>query len=106
MEFRAGKFFLFFGLFCVLISLGILSLFTFIEEEATIAVILGVLFISGFLLALGVFFLLHYYNYSIILTEKSMMVQNELGRRKEIFWKDIDQVTFNKTMYMHVHYHK
>jgi len=103
MEIRAGKFILFFGLFCVAIGIGILALFLSLKQDnSDPSVIYGVLLLCSFFLGLAVYFLLHYYKYRIILSEKSMVIQNELGRRKEVFWKDVDQVTYHKTFTMFI----
>ncbi|KAB8153614.1 hypothetical protein EZY14_010305 [Kordia sp. TARA_039_SRF] len=103
MEIRAGKFILFLGLFCLVASIGILSLFLSLREEGEEAsVFFGVLLLCSFFFGFAVYFLLHYYNHRIILTEKSMVIQNELRRRKEIFLNDISQVTFSKIFQMFI----
>jgi hypothetical protein len=103
MEIRAGKFILYFGLFCIAVPIGIFVLyFTTKKEDTDPDVIYAVLLFCSLFLAFAAYFLLHYYNHRIILSKKSMVIQNELGRRKEIFWDDIDQVTFHKGFKMFV----
>ena len=103
MEIRAGKFILFFGLFCIAVAIGILAIFLSVKkEDSDPSAIYGVLLLCSFFLGFAVYFLLHYYKHRIILSEKSMVIHNELGRLKEIFWDDIDQVTFHKGFKMFI----
>ena len=100
MELRIGKPILFVGLFSIVLALIIIFalLFTTKDIEFGVYIIVTVLFLIFF--GIGMYLTLHYVNYRIEIDEKSMIIQNELGRKKEIFWNNIDQVTFNKSFKM------
>ncbi|WP_396601633.1 hypothetical protein [Algibacter sp. R77976] len=100
MNLKPGKLILFFGLFCFAISLLLIYVLFFVLEEYENGGLLSVLLmLIGFFL-IGLYLTLHYYKYRIIIGEKSMIIKNEIGAKKEIYWTDIDKVDYNKTFNM------
>jgi len=96
MELKPRKFILFFGLLCLATSLLLIYVLLFVLKEYKNGGLLSVvLMLIGFL-SIGLYLILHYYKYKIIISDKSMTINNEIGTKKEIYWADIDKVGYNK----------
>lgn len=100
MDLKPGKFILFFGLFCFAISLLLIYVLFFVLKEYENGGLLSVLLMFFGFFSIGLYLTLHYYRYRIIIGEKSMIIKNEIGKKKEIYWTDIDKVDYNKTFNM------
>ena len=100
MDLKPGKFILFFGLFCFTISLLLIYVLFFVLKEYENGGLLSVLLMFFGFFLIGLYLTLHYYKYRIIIGDKSMIIKNEIGTKKEIYWTDIDKVDYNKTFNM------
>ncbi len=100
MDLRPGKLILFFGLFCFVISLLLIYVLFFVLEKYENGGLLSVLLMLIGFFSIGLYLTLHYYKYRIIIGDKSMIIKNEIGAKKEIYWNDIDKVDYNKTFNM------
>ncbi|MCL8009370.1 hypothetical protein M8845_18240 [Gelidibacter japonicus] len=100
MDLKPGKLILFFGLFCFAISLVLVYVLFFVLEEYENGGLLSILLMLIGFFSIGLYLTLHYYKYRIIIGDKSMIIKNEIGTKKEIYWTDIDKVDYNKTFNM------
>lgn len=102
MDIKPAKFILFFGIFSLTISSVLIYVMLFVlkENEGLLSVFL--MFIGFF--SCGLYLTLHYYKYRIIINEKSMIINNEFGSKKEIYWNEIQKVNYNKTFKMIIVY--
>ncbi|TBN06886.1 hypothetical protein EYD45_03110 [Hyunsoonleella flava] len=97
MDLKPGKLILYFGLFCFAISLLLIYVLFFVLKEYENGGLLSVLgMLIGFSL-IGLYLTLHYFKYRIIIGDKSMTINNEIGQKEEIYWNDIEKVDYNKT---------
>lgn len=100
MDLKPGKLILFFGFICFAISLLLSYVLFFVLKEYENGGLLSVLLMLIGFLSIGLYLTLHYYKYRIIIGDKSMIIKNEIGAQKEIYWTEIDKVDYNKTFNM------
>ncbi|MFI1770213.1 hypothetical protein [Thalassobellus citreus] len=100
MDLKPGKLILFFGLLCFAISLLLIYVLFFVLKEYENDGLLSVLLMFIGFFSIGLYLTLHYYKYKIIIGDKSMIIKNEIGTKKEIYWTDIDKVDYNKSFNM------
>jgi len=106
MDLKPGKFILFFGIFSLSISFVLIYVMIFVLKEKESGGLLSVILMFIGFFSIGLYLTLHYYKYRIIINEKSMIVKNEFGSKKEIYWNQIEKVNYNKTFNMIVIYAK
>ena len=106
MDLKPGKFILFFGIFSLTISFVLIYVMFFVLKEKENGGLLSVILMFIGFFSIGLYLTLHYYKYRIIISEKSMIVKNEFGSKKEIYWNQIEKVNYNKTFNMIIIYAK
>jgi len=104
MDLRPGKFILYFGIFCLTISFVLIYVMFFVLKEKENGGLLSVILMFIGFFSIGLYLTLHYYKYRIIINEKSMIINNEFGSKKEIYWNQIEKVNYNKTFNMIIIY--
>ena len=100
MDLKPGKLILIFGLFSFAVSLLLTYVLFFGLKENKNGGHLSVFFMLIGFFSIGLYLTLHYYRYRIIIGENSMIIRNELGIKKEIYWTDIEKVDYNKSLNM------
>jgi len=71
-------------------------MFFVLKEKENDGLLSVVLIFIGFF-SIGLYLTLHYYKYRITANDKSMIINNEFGSKKEIYWNQIQKVNYNKT---------
>ncbi len=104
MDLRPGKFILFFGIFSLVISLVLIYVMFFVLKEKGNGELLSVILMFIGFFSIGLYLTLHYYKYRVIINDKSLIINNEFGSKKEIHWNQIQKVNYNKTFNMIIIY--
>ncbi|MGH1387278.1 hypothetical protein [Kordia sp.] len=100
MHLKPGKFILFIGLFCFAISLVLLYVMFFVIKDNQYYGFLSVILMFLGFLGFAMYFLLHYFRYSIQINETFMVICTEFGKKKEVHLKDINHVYYHKRFNM------
>jgi len=104
MDLKPGKFILYFGIFSLSISLVLIYVMFFVLKEKGNGGLLSVILMFIGFFSIGLYLTLHYYKYRVIINDKSLTINNELGSKKEIYWNQIQKVNYNKTFNMIIIY--
>jgi len=104
MDLRPGKFILFFGIFSLTISFVLIYVMFFVLKEKENGGLLSVILMFVGFFSIGLYLTLHYYKYRIIINDKSMIINNEFGSKKVIYWNQIQKLSYNETLKMFIIY--
>jgi hypothetical protein len=97
MNIKPGKLFLYVGFISLTVSLLLLFVLLTnyqIDEKSEFISVLSMLL---FFFLGGTFLLLHYFNYEIVINAKSIIINSEFNRQKEIHLNQIEEVGYNKS---------